>query len=248
MIYAKIHYIFILGAVLLLLMSGCSSMYLPNVPATPMFTNAGQAFIAGHINPKGNISGNTGVSITDNFAVIAGGSYMDYKTPNNDFKQFLYEGGAGYFTQFGESQRNVLEFYLGYGIGSTKEVEKRASITGANPVETKDMDFNKIFVQANFSSKRKNKISLFGKKRNLTYGTAIRISRVKMDRFELNYSPSPKEENLYIEPIFFTKLNLNNNFQVQYSNGWNIGLMDNNYLTPGNAVFTLGINYNFGKL
>ena len=248
MIYVKLHYIFILGVVLLLLVSACSSMYLPNVPATPMFTNAGQGFISGHMNPKGNISANTGVAITDNFAVIGAGSYKDNKTPNNDFKQFLYEGGLGYFTHIGDSKRSILEFYVGYGIGSTKEIDKRASITGTNPVAIKEMDFNKIFAQANFSSKRKNKISVFGKKRNLTYGTAIRISRIKMDRFELNFAPGPKEENLFIEPIFFTKLNLNKNFQLQYSNGWNIGLMDNEYLTPGNAVFTLGINYNFGNL
>lgn len=248
MAYAKFHYLFILEAFLLLLLTSCSSMYLPNVPATPMFTNTGQGFLSAHINPKGNMSANTGIAITDHFAIIADGSYMDYKSPNYDFNQFLYEGGLGYFTQIGAAKRSILEFYIGYGIGSTKEIDKRASITGTDPVETKDMDFNKIFVQANFSAKRKNKLSLFGKKRNLTYGTAIRVSRIKMDRFELNYAPGPKEENLYIEPIFFTKLDLNKNFQLQYSSGWNVGILNNEYLKPGNAVFTLGIIYNFGKL
>jgi hypothetical protein len=73
------------------------------------------------------------------------------------------------------------------------------------------------------------------------------MSRVKMDRFELNGVSSQLEENLYIEPIFFTRLELNKGFQIQYTNGWNIGLMDNQYLKPGNAVFTLGLTYNFGR-
>ncbi|WP_257214109.1 hypothetical protein [Sphingobacterium sp. 1.A.5] len=227
--------------------SSCSSVYLPNVPATPMFNNKGEAYIAAHVNTKGNVSGNLGVAVTDHVALIGNGSYLNYKSDNNDFKQYLYEGGLGYYTVVGKAKRSVLEFYAGYGVGATTDVDKRASTTGSDPVETRDLDFNKIFVQANFSSTRKNKINLFGKKRTLNYGTAIRMSRVKMDRFELNGVSSQLEENLYIEPIFFTRLELNKGFQIQYTNGWNIGLMDNQYLKPGNAVFTLGLTYNFGR-
>ncbi len=228
-------------------LSSCSSVYLPNVPATPMFNNKGEGYIAAHVNPKGNLSGNVGIAFTDHLAIIGNGSYLNYSSDNNDFKQHLYEGGLGYYTVVGKAKRSVLEFYAGYGIGSTTDVDKRASTTGTDPVETRDLDFNKIFVQANFSSTRKNKINLFGNKRTLNFGTAIRLSRIKMDRFELNGISSQLEENLYIEPVFFTRLELNKGFQIQYTNGWNIGLMDNQYLKPGNAVFTLGLIYNFGR-
>lgn len=228
-------------------LSSCRSVYLPNVPATPMFNNKGEGYIAAHVNPKGNLSGNVGIAFTDHLAIIGNGSYLNYSSDNNDFKQHLYEGGLGYYTVVGKAKRSVLEFYAGYGIGSTTDVDKRASTTGTDPVETRDLDFNKIFVQANFSSTRKNKINLFGNKRTLNFGTAIRLSRIKMDRFELNGISSQLEENLYIEPVFFTRLELNKGFQIQYTNGWNIGLMDNQYLKPGNAVFTLGLIYNFGR-
>jgi len=228
-------------------LSSCSSVYLPNVPATPMFNNKGEGYVAAHVNAKGNLSGNLGVAFTDHLAVIGNGSYINYHSDNNDFKQYLYEGGLGYYTVVGKAKRSVLEFYGGYGVGATTDIDKRASTTGTNPVETRDLDFNKIFVQANFSSTRKNKINLFGKKRTLNYGTAIRLSRIKMDRFELNGVDTQLEENVYIEPVFFTRLELNKGFQIQYTNGWNIGLMDNQYLKPGNAVFTLGLIYNFGR-
>lgn len=228
-------------------LSSCSSVYLPNVPATPMFNNKGEGYVAAHVNAKGNLSGNLGVAFTDHLAVIGNGSYINYHSDNNDFKQYLYEGGLGYYTVVGKAKRSVLEFYGGYGVGATTDIDKRASTTGTNPVETRDLDFNKIFVQANFSSTRKNKINLFGKKRTLNYGTAIRLSRIKMGRFELNGVDTQLEENVYIEPVFFTRLELNKGFQIQYTNGWNIGLMDNQYLKPGNAVFTLGLIYNFGR-
>ena len=245
----KVRFWYLLTGMLvsLALFSSCSSVYLPNVPATPMFNNKGEGYLAAHLNTKANFSGNLGLAVTDHFAVIGNGSYLNYHSDNNDFKQYLYEGGIGYYTLVGEAKRSVLEFYGGYGIGSTTDVDKRAATTGADPVETRDLDFNKIFVQANFSSTRKNKINLFGKKRTLNYGTAIRLSRVKMDRFELNGVLTQLEENLYVEPIFFTRLELNRGFQLQYTNGWNIGLMDNQYLKPGNAVFTLGLIYNFGR-
>lgn len=229
------------------IMSSCSSVYLPNVPATPMFNNKGEGYLGAHVNPKGNLSGNAGIAFTDNLALIANGSYMDYKSDNHDFKQYLYEGGLGYYTLVGKNKRSVLEFYAGYGLGATQDADKRASTTGADPVESRDVEFNKIFVQANFSSTRKNKINLFGKKRNLNYGTAIRLSRIKMDKFELNNEVHPLEENLFIEPIFFTRLEMSKGLQLQLTNGWNIGLMDNQYLKPGNAVFTLGLVYNFGR-
>jgi len=69
-----------------------------------------------------------------------------------------------------------------------------------------------------------------------------------MSRFELDEMAGQRlEENVYIEPVFFTRLELNKGFQIQYTNGWNFGLMDNQYLKAGNAVFTIGLVYNFGQ-
>lgn len=42
--------------------SSCSSIYMPNVPATPMFKERGEVYVAAHSNIKGNISGNAGVA------------------------------------------------------------------------------------------------------------------------------------------------------------------------------------------
>ncbi len=233
---------------LALSLGACSSIYMPNVPATPMFREQGEVYLAAHSNIKGNLSGNAGVAVGKHVAVIANGSYIDRGGENSNelFTQQLVEAGVGYFTKIGKEKRQVLEVYGGYGVGSSTEVDRRATTTGMEPVETRAMDFDKIFVQVNYSSTRKQKLNLFGKKRDLNYGTAIRASRVAMTDFTINGLTSPNEEAFFIEPLFFTRMELNKGFQLQYTNGFNFNVLDNDYLKAGNAVFTLGVTYNFG--
>lgn len=227
----------------------CRSLYMPNVPATPMFRDKGEIHAAAHANIKGNVSGNLGIAVGNHVAIIANGSYIDQGQAagnrNELFKQYLIEGGLGYFSKIGKMKRQVLEIYAGYGVGSSTEIERRASTTGMQPIETRAMNINKFFIQVNYSSRRKEKLNLFGKSRVLSYGTAIRASRVGMTDFTINNLSSPREEALFIEPLFYTRMELNNGFQVQYTNGFNFNVVDNTYLKAGNAVFTLGLTYNF---
>ncbi|GHE44989.1 hypothetical protein GCM10017764_30330 [Sphingobacterium griseoflavum] len=213
-----------------------------------MFREQGEVYLAAHSNVKGNISGQAGVAVGKHVAVIANGSYIDRggESSNNLFRQQLVEAGLGYFTKIGKDKRQVLEVYGGYGLGSSTEVDRRATTIGMEPVETRAMDFDKIFVQVNYSSTRKQKLNLFGKRRELNYGTAIRASRVGMTSFLINDLESPKEEAFFFEPLFFTRMELHKGLQLQYTNGFNFNVLENDYLKAGNAVFTLGVTYNFG--
>lgn len=243
------RFVYVAISLFVLICSSCSSIYMPNVPATPMFQGKGEVHVAAHSNVKGNLSGNVGVAVGNHIAVIANGSYIKQQEDNNRselFNQHLLEGGLGYFTKVGKEKRQILEIYAGYGIGSSTQVDRRASTTGMMPVETRVMDFDKIFVQINYSSTRKHKLNLLGKPRALNYGTAIRANRVAMRDFTINDVARPMEEALFIEPLFYTRMELNKGLQIQYTNGFNINVVNNNYLKAGNAVFTLGLTYNFG--
>lgn len=221
---------------------------MPNVPATPMLREQGEGYLAGHINPKGHLSGSAAIAATDRIAILGSGSYVDHGFHSNEhLKQWLAEGAVGYFTKIGREKRQVFEVYGGYGLGHTLQVDKRATTQGYEAVESREMDFNKIFVQVNYSSTRNRKISLLGDQRELSYGTAIRASRIAMASFQLDNVDSPKEKNILIEPVFYTRLQLINGLQLQYTSGFNIGLNRNEYLKAGNSVFTLGLVYNFGK-
>ncbi|RYE36103.1 MAG: hypothetical protein EOP48_29850 [Sphingobacteriales bacterium] len=72
------------------------------------------------------------------------------------------------------------------------------------------------------------------------------MSYVTMDDYEMTGVVPIKEDNIFLEPIFFTRMRLNENLQMQYTSGSNIGLKNRKYLTAGNSVFTLGLIYNIG--
>lgn len=229
-------------------LSSCSSMYLPNVPATPMFNNQGEVYLAAHINPKGHLSGSAAVALTDHVAVLASGSYIDHGFKSNKYmKQWLTEGAIGYFTKVGQQNRRTIELYTGYGIGYSMQDDKRATTKGFEAVETRQMDFNKLFLQVNYSSTRDRKVNLLNKERELSYGTTIRASRIAMDQFLLNGEEAANEEVFLIEPVFYTRLQLNKGLHLQYSSGFNIGLNNKDYLKAGNSILTLGVVYSLGK-
>ncbi|MDQ1138844.1 hypothetical protein QE439_000225 [Pedobacter agri] len=87
---------------------------------------------------------------------------------------------------------------------------------------------------------------MFGKDFPINYGTALRISHVKMDRFFLNGVFQPKEDNIFFEPIFFTRMGLSKTIQLQYTTSSNIGLKNRDYMSAGNSIFTIGVVVNVG--
>lgn len=236
------------GLAVLFFLSGCSSIYLPNVPATPMLRERGEVYAAGHVNPKGHVSGSLATAVTDQIAVLGNASYLDHGLHSNEYlKQWLVEGAMGYYTKIGKEKKQILELYGGYGVGHSLQEDKRASTQGYDVVEARDMDFDKIFLQVNYSSTRDRQVNLFGDQRELSFGTAIRVSRIAMNSFRLDDIAQPKEDIFLIEPVFYTRLQLVKGLQLQYSSGFNIGLNNNEYLKAGNSVLALGLVYNFRK-
>src|SRR5687768_12781318 len=101
------------------LLSGCVSTYMPNVPNVPMFTEKGELSAGGDITPKGNITFNTAYAVSDHFAVVLNASMLNSERRKRDLRHNLLEAGGGYFTSFGPDGRRILEVYAGYGGGST---------------------------------------------------------------------------------------------------------------------------------
>jgi hypothetical protein len=229
-------------------LSSCSSVYMPNVPNSPMLSKKGEVHASGHISLKGNVNMNTAFAASDHVGVLFNGSFINQKKNKKDFRQDLVEGGIGYFTTFGADKSRILEFYTGLGKGNTDRIFRTFNDDGTFTSDIQEVKFNKFFVQVNYSSKEKKSLKIFGKKYPLNYGTVIRISHVKMTNFKRNNLNQPLEDNIFIEPVFFTRLKLNQNLQLQYTSGSNFGLKNRDFLTAGNSVFTVGIVLNVGGL
>ncbi|WP_266204181.1 hypothetical protein [Pontibacter kalidii] len=233
-----------------LLLAGCgTSAYMPNVPNVPMFTQKGELSAGGHVTPKGNITFNTAYAVSDHFAVLLNGSMLSTERRKRDMRHNLLEAAGGYFTTFGPENNRILEIYGGIGGGSSERTEKEEDKeTGEMTYERHDANFSKYFVQVNFTSKRKKSLRLLNREFPLNYGTALRASYLNMHEYSLNNVPGQEEDNIFLEPIFYTRLTLNPSVQLQYTSGTTIGLKNRDTLTAAYSVFAVGFVINVGGL
>ncbi len=180
----KLYYIF--PVIITSLLSSCSSLYIPNVPNTPMLSSQGELSASGHISLKGNASFNSAYAVSNHFGVLLNGSVMNSNRKKKDFKQSLLETGAGYFTTFGSDNDRILEIYAGLGRGNSERSFKDNTDLGFVIVDRQEISFSKYFLQVNYSSKDKKNFYLLGRDFPLNYGTAIRVSHVNMKEFIRN--------------------------------------------------------------
>lgn len=230
----------------LLFLSGCVSTYMPNTPNVPMFTEKGELSAGGHVSLKGNITFNTAYAVSDHFAVMLNGSMLNSEGKKMDFRHNLVEAAGGYFTTFGPENNRVLEIYGGFGGGSSDRREKKERGDDTPDYQRRETDFSKYFVQVNFSSKKKKTLRLLSHEFPLNYGTALRASYLNMSEHTLNGIAQPKEDNIFLEPIFYTRLTLNPSVQLQYTSGTTIGLKSRDSLKAAYSVFSVGFVINVG--
>jgi hypothetical protein len=232
----------------IVLLSGCSSIYIPSVPNTPMLTEQGEIAAGAHVSLNGNFNFNSAYAVSNHIGVIANGSYVNNERTKKDTKHKTIEIGGGYYDTFGPNNNRIFEVYAGIGSGKSglvrrDEDENDVLVT----TETREAKYDKKFIQVNYSSKKKSNLKLFGAKFGLNYGTALRMSFVKTNSFYLNNAIQPNEDNIFLEPVFFTRMILSDQVQLQYTSGSNIGLKSRKFLNAGSSVFTVGVVVNLGR-
>lgn len=224
----------------------CSSVYIPNVPNTPMLSSKGEFSGGAHVSLKGNGNFNGAYAISNHIGLLLSAAYMKNERTRKDFEHQLIEAGAGYFDTFGPDHKRIIEIYAGIGSGNTLRTYRTYESDVLLSTELQKVDYSKTFLQVNYSSKDNKNWHLFGKDYDINYGTALRISHVTMDVFLINGIAQPKEDNIYLEPIFFTRMRLSDAVQLQYTSSGNFGLKNRKYMTAGNSIFSIGAVINVG--
>ena len=227
----------------ILLLSSCSSIYTPSVPNTPMLSTQGEIAAGAHLSLKGNFNFNSAYAITNHFAVLANGATMNNENDKKDIKHKMIEFGAGYFDTFGPDKNRILEIYAGFGSGKSERLFREF-----DKDDFQESKYDKKFIQVNYSSKKVDNLRLFGVDFGLNYGTALRMSFVKTNDFFRNGVLQPNEDNIFLEPVFFTRMILSDEVQLQYTSGSNFGLKNRKFLNAGNSVFSIGVVVNLGRL
>jgi hypothetical protein len=229
------------------LLSSCSSLYRPGVPNTPMLTTKGEFAGGAHISLAGNLNLNTAYAFTDHLAGTFNYGVMNSTGKRKDVAHQYYEIGAGYFKTFGPDDNRILEFYAGIGNASSDRTNRKYEDDVLTETTVYNTNYSKLFLQANYSSKKTSKVSLLGVDFGLNYGTAWRLSFASTSDFKINGAPQVNEDNIFIEPVFFTRMVLSDEFQLQYTTGSNFGLKSRKFLNAGYSVFSVGAVINIGR-
>jgi len=245
--YRMVNYFRYLAFLAVILCSSCSSIYIPSVPNTPMLTTQGEIAAGAHMSLKGNFNFNSAYAFSNHFAVLANGAYMNNEKTKKDIKHKMVEIGGGYFDTFGPDNNRILEIYAGIGSGRNTRFFREFDNDVLISTDLQEAKYDKQFIQVNYSSKKKKNLHLFGVDFGLNYGTALRMSFVKTKDFYSNNQLQANESNIFFEPVFFTRMILSDQVQLQYTSGSNFGLKSRKFLNAGNSVFSVGAVVNLGR-
>ncbi|RZK48427.1 MAG: hypothetical protein EOO99_09830 [Pedobacter sp.] len=230
----------------LVLLNACSSVYLPSVPNTPLLNEKGQLNAGVHGSLHNNYNFNAAYALGSHFAFVGNHNRMHIDRDSKDIKHRSVELGAGYFGKLGGKQDQIMEFYAGFGRAKNERIFFEKDLHGSLiPFQTENATYDKKFIQFNYSSQKQDNLKLFNLSFDLNFGTAFRLNFVKTDDLILNGIKQANEDNVFIEPIFFTTLGLNENLKIQYTNGSNFGLKSRDFLNANNSIFSLGLIYTF---
>ncbi|WP_426061014.1 hypothetical protein [Hymenobacter sp. B1770] len=220
-------------------LTSCASLYFPPPPHAPLLTHQGEAYGSISTNLQNNFALQGAYAVTDHLGVAGTFSSLNRdrtrKTENLGFGEL----SVGYFTRLPD--KRVLEVYVGAGGGSTQRVERDAEKVTSR---TLDGSLSKIFTQVNYARKKSDNLRLFKRDFPLTYGAALRMSYMQLNNFRIDGQVAPGENNVFFEPITFTRTQIAGPVQLQIMSGQIFGFRNNKFLKAANSVFQIGIVVN----
>jgi len=234
------------------LLASCSSLYFPPPPQVPLLTQKGEWSAGVHTNFSQNTAVQGAYAVANHIGVIGSASFLHSnkkesffgnKAERESVDHDFVEAGVGYFTRLRQDRR-VLEVYGGIGVGSTKRTRFNNETNVST--ETAEGKLNKYFVQVNYTSKTQKSFHALGREWPFNYGTALRASFMQLNDFRLNGMAHAPEDNVFLEPITYTRIQVVGPLQLQFISGSNFGLRSRKFLKASNSVFQFGLVVNFG--
>ena len=231
-------------ALLLILpgLTGCASLYFPPPPHAPMLTHQGEFYGTLSTNQHTNYALQGAYGLTNHLAVAGTFSSLHRKKSDRTEDLDFGEASVGYFTRLPD--KRVLEVYVGGGGGHTERTERNDAQIATRNLEG---SLSKVFAQVNYARKKKETLHFFNRDFPLTYGAALRLSYMQLNNFRIDQQPAPGENNVFFEPITFTRTQIAGPVQLQLMSGQIFGFRNNKYLKAANSVFQVGIIINLDK-
>jgi hypothetical protein len=220
---------------LLLLISSCSPVYLPNSRNSPMFKDGGEvqlgASIGNGVEVQGAFSVSKHIGFMANYYNVNRTS-DDLNDSNDSEKHRLFEAGVGYYTN-PDAAPYFFELYAGYGEGkgSSHDVQWFTSVP-ANAAGR----YNKIFIQPAIGFNKKSFHMSF----------VQRVSIIDFTHFEdgtTRLTINEKSQAFY-EPAFIGRFNIaDDHIYLNWQTGFSIPLFKDPYFDYRSFIMSAGLGF-----
>lgn len=249
---------------MLLSLSSCVTLYKPNAIHSPLIKEKGEtsATVMLGLSGCGYFNGQIAYAQSEHFGIMADGMYHSRSltfgdnTNNGTEKLHIFsgEGGAGYFTKFGDKQEGLFQCYGGGGYG--KATNKVVGVSGPTPEA--NANYYNLFVQPGIAYFSNNTVISFDMRAN--YVQLYNINAYLYNQFEwwntdFKFHNDTTINFINLEPTITFKagsekakaiIQLGATVPVYHSDSY---LLVNNYslFTLPLIKFTVGVNINIGK-
>ena len=228
---------------LLLVVTSCSTVYMPNTRNAPLFREQGEAQISGYLC-SGGLEGQLAYAFTDNFAFI--GSYA-YGTQKNtytsgststeyDWKNSNGQVGLGYF----DYNRNVrYEVFMGMGFGQGTSLDQY-SFFGLNNNVVATGKKTYYFLQPSFGTNNRDFNLIFTPR--IAYQTFSEFSTAVA-------TIQPTDDGqIFIEPALTAKFRLAGNLHGIFQLGLTVPIPGEVYYEYSSIQAALGVQIDTGGM
>ena len=222
---------------LLVVLSSCAPIYVPNIRNSPMFTKGGEFQAAMQVGNGYDVQ--TAMSITNNIGLMANYAYInrDRFDPDNQddyHRHRLFEGGLGYFKN---EETMFLEVFVGYGKGEGSSYDQ-FSFFGPQSIQATGK-YERYFIQPAFGMNKKMMHVSF----------VPRISIVDFTEFSNGATSVPIDETpeVFFEPAVIGRANgMNNHIFYTFQAGFSVAVNSDLYFDHRQFQFSTGIGFRFG--
>jgi hypothetical protein len=229
------------GLLLIMLVSGCKSTYLPNTRNVSLFREAKEAMVT--VAVASGVDVQTAYALTDNIGVMGNvnANQSTYQTNDGvDYKRNYRFGelGLGFF---GKSRSARYELYGGYGLGQGTSYEALyLFIDAGTKAVVSTGKFNRIFLQPTIATNA----------RNFNISLTTRFSMVDFTQFESDgVIKKPNEGfHFFLEPSLTTTFKMTGNLRGFFQLNINNPIPSDPYFEFERFNAAIGIQLHTGSL
>lgn len=231
---------FNLFLIVILLLSSCAPMYVPNTRNTPMFN--GQGELQGSIFLGTGIDLQGAVALSDNIGLM--GSYSLLSETNNDpvdqsqtfkRKNNFFEAGLGYY-QATRSRR--IELYAGYGQGKGTTTGQYGFLGLGQQEVIVTGKYNRFFIQPSIGTNNRGFNMIF----------TPRVSFVNFNEFQSGLITETPDEgiHLFLEPSLTARFRMAENLNGMFQLGLNVAMPNDAFFDHVPLQASFGIQLHLG--